>query len=58
MSSPFRRTVPEVGRSTPPIRCSSVDLPDPDEPTMAQNSPSATENDTSSSARVAVAPLP
>ncbi len=40
------------------ILCRSVDLPEPDDPTMATNSPSSTENDTSSRARVAAAPSP
>ena len=35
------RTVPVVGLSSVPIRCSSVDLPDPDGPTMAVSSPAA-----------------
>ena len=33
---------PAVGRSRVPIRCSSVDLPDPDGPTIATSSPCAT----------------
>ena len=30
---------PELGRSSVPITCSSVDLPDPDGPTIATSSP-------------------
>jgi hypothetical protein len=41
-SWPVTRTVPAVGRSKVPIRCSSVDLPDPDGPATATSSPSAT----------------
>ena len=37
-SSPTR-TEPEVGRSIPAMRLSSVDLPDPDGPMMATASP-------------------
>src|SRR5262245_51706852 len=35
-------TLPEVGRSSPPNRCSSVDLPTPDSPVTATISPRAT----------------
>jgi hypothetical protein len=42
MSMPVTRTVPVVGLSRVPIRCSSVDLPDPDGPTTATSSPAAT----------------
>ena len=41
-SRPVTRTVPAVGLSRVPIRCSSVDLPDPDGPTTATSSPAAT----------------
>ena len=41
-SRPVTRTVPLVGLSRVPIRCSSVDLPDPDGPTTATSSPAAT----------------
>ena len=50
-SRPVTRTVPLVGRSRVPIRCSSVVLPDPDGPTTAASSPAATARLTSSSAR-------
>ena len=49
-SRPVTRTVPAVGLSRVPIRCSSVDLPDPDGPT-ATSSPAATARLTRSSAR-------
>ena len=38
-SSPSSVTMPVVGVSSPPSRCSSVDLPEPDAPTMATRSP-------------------
>ena len=41
-SIPVMRTVPAVGLSRVPIRCSSVDLPDPDGPATATSSPAAT----------------
>ena len=37
-----RARVPSVGRSSVPIRCSSVDFPEPDGPTIATSSPAAT----------------
>ncbi len=36
-------TLPPVGRSSPPSICSRVDLPEPEVPTMATNSPFSTE---------------
>ena len=42
MSKPVTRTVPLVGRSRVPIRCSSVVLPEPDGPTMPTSSPRRT----------------
>jgi hypothetical protein len=39
---PATRISPEVGRSSAAIRCSSVDLPDPDGPTIASSSPWST----------------
>jgi len=36
------RTAPSVGRSSVPIRCRSVDLPEPDGPTIPTNSPRRT----------------
>src|SRR3954465_826214 len=44
------RTTPLVGCSSVPMTCSSVDLPEPDGPTIATSSPRPTENDTPSSA--------
>eukprot|EP01022_Parablepharisma_sp_SALTPOND_P029462 TRINITY_DN735_c0_g1_i1.p1 TRINITY_DN735_c0_g1~~TRINITY_DN735_c0_g1_i1.p1 ORF type:complete len:1397 (+),score=453.90 TRINITY_DN735_c0_g1_i1:9191-13381(+) len=38
-SLPSRVTLPLLGVSSPPSRCSSVDLPEPDAPTMATCSP-------------------
>ena len=40
--APSRTISPEVGRSSPPRSWSSVDLPEPDGPIRATNSPSAT----------------
>ena len=45
------RTVPAVGVSRVPIRCSSVDLPHPDGPATAISSPAITDRLTRSSAR-------
>ena len=39
MSAPSRRICPPVGRTNPSTRFSSVDLPDPDDPTSATVSP-------------------
>ena len=36
---PSTTTSPAVGASSPPIRCSSVLLPEPEAPTMAMRSP-------------------
>ena len=44
------RTTPLVGRSSVPMMCSSVDLPDPEGPTIATSSPRCTEKDTPRSA--------
>ena len=49
-SSPVTCTRPELGRSSVPIRCSSVVFPDPDGPTIATSSPSPTVKLTSRSA--------
>jgi hypothetical protein len=40
--TPSTAIVPEVGRSSPPIRFRRVDFPDPDGPIRARNSPWAT----------------
>ena len=46
-SVPPMRTVPLSGVSRPAIRLRSVDLPEPDSPMTATNSPAGTENDSS-----------
>ena len=45
--SPSSVNTPPLSRSSPASADSSVDLPQPDGPTMEQNSPSTTSNDTS-----------
>ena len=57
-STPSTRTVPDVGRSSPASTCMSVDLPEPDGPMMAVNSPEGKATSTPSSARTAVSPSP
>ena len=52
------RTEPEVGMSRPPIILRSVDLPLPEVPTTATNSPSSTEKVTPSRARVMFGSVP
>ena len=49
-ASPCTRTSPRVGRRKPPITFSSVDLPQPEAPTMQSISPGATSKLMSSSA--------
>src|SRR5262249_29639048 len=49
--SPSTRTWPAVGRSRPPTRLSSVDLPDPDGPMIETISPRGIDRGTSSGAR-------
>ncbi|GGU13424.1 hypothetical protein GCM10010178_00770 [Lentzea flava] len=49
-SWPSISTVPDDGRSRVPIRCSRVDLPEPDGPTIASNSPALTCSETSANA--------
>src|SRR5215472_4499235 len=44
------RTLPEVGRCKPVMMCNSVDLPQPEGPTMQRNSPARTFNSIPSSA--------
>src|SRR6266404_1780176 len=39
IGAPWTRTSPAVGASSPPNRCKSVLLPDPDAPTIATRSP-------------------
>jgi hypothetical protein len=48
VSSSSRKTRPEVGRSTAPMRLSSVDFPLPDAPRRTAKSPEAMSSDTSS----------
>ena len=49
---PHQRSNPDVGVSRPAIRCSSVDLPQPEGPRIDRNSPRRTSRSTGSSARV------
>jgi hypothetical protein len=56
-SRPSSLSCPEVGRSRPPSRFSSVDLPCPVRPRMATHSPSATVRPTSQTARTVRDPL-
>ena len=49
-SRPVIDTTPALGRSSVPITCSSVVLPEPDGPTIATSSPSRTAKLTSRSA--------
>src|SRR5262245_983469 len=58
MSVPSTSTWPELGVSTPPRMCSSVDLPEPEGPTMATNSPFSTLKLTRSMALICVSPFP
>ena len=57
-SSPRTMTLPEVGVSRPPIILRRVDLPLPEVPTTATNSPCSTERLTPSRARVMFGSLP
>src|SRR6266567_2966013 len=56
--SPARSIAPADGRSRPPRRCNSVDLPHPLGPMMATVSPVATSRSTPSTARTTAAPEP
>ncbi len=58
ISCPSTVTEPEVGRSRPPSMCSRVDLPEPEVPTMATNSPFSTLRSTPSRAFTRVSPAP
>ena len=51
-------TCPEVGTSSAAQQCISVDLPDPDGPITAVNSPAAMSSDTPSRARTSASPDP
>ena len=55
-SSPWTMTRPVVGRSSVPMIPSSVDLPEPDGPTIPTSSPSWTSRETSDRATVGGAP--
>jgi len=46
VSTPAKRTLPDDGRSSVPMMCSNVDLPEPEGPTIAASSPSSMRNDT------------
>src|SRR5579864_4095739 len=48
---------PAVGRSKPANKFSSVDFPEPELPSNARNSPSRTDRDTSSTARISASPI-
>src|SRR5260221_552065 len=50
VATPATRTVPDVGRSSVPAMASSVDLPDPDGPVTATNSPAPMLTETERSA--------
>ena len=52
----FERDLPDVGRSRPPRTWSSVDLPEPDGPISATNSPASTDSETPRSASTVVGP--
>jgi hypothetical protein len=54
VSVPAIRTVPLVGRSSVPRMLSSVDLPAPDSPVMATDSPDSTTRSMASRAVTAV----
>ena len=58
MSFPSIYTFPDVGLSTPPIKCNNVDFPLPDAPTIATNSPFSILNDTLSNAVTLFSPFP
>src|SRR5438552_10683816 len=55
--TPRMNTSPPVGASSPPRRCSSVLLPDPEAPMMASRSPAATARSTPSSTGTCSGPL-
>src|SRR5437870_2905775 len=55
-SCPSRKYCPDVGRSRQPTMCMNVDLPDPDGPVTARNSPSWTSRLTPRSARTSTSP--
>ena len=55
-SRPSKKYWPLVGRSRQPMMFIIVDLPDPDDPMMATNSPAATETLTACRACTSVSP--
>src|SRR5216684_1996403 len=55
-SAPSRKYCPDVGRSRQPVMCMNVDLPDPDGPVTARNSPRATSRLTPRSALTSISP--
>src|SRR5687768_12263683 len=55
-SSPCTLTSPAVGWSSPPSRCSSVLLPEPELPTIATRSPAATSRSTPASTGTSTRP--
>src|SRR6202158_5825277 len=56
-SRPCARIAPEDGRSSPAIKLSSVDLPDPLAPNSARNSPARTSSEIWSTARISASPI-
>src|SRR5689334_18489366 len=55
--APCTSTSPAVGASSPPRRCNSVLLPEPDAPTIASRSPGATARSMPSSTGTSSVPL-
>src|SRR4029079_18960177 len=55
--APWTSTSPPVGASSPPSRCKSVLLPEPDAPTIARRSPGATDRSMPSSTGTSSGPL-
>src|SRR6516165_10874341 len=55
-SRALRTYLPQSGRSRRPKRCIRVDLPEPERPRTATNSPGSIERDTSETARTTPAP--
>src|SRR6185503_577269 len=55
--APWTSTSPALGASSPPSRCKSVLLPEPDAPTIARRSPGATARSIPSSTGTSSGPL-
>ena len=55
---PSMATLPEVGVSSPAMMCMRVDLPEPDGPMTATNSPWCSATETPRRASTAASPLP